>query len=168
MKMNLDYYYGHEAEQFTFFKIPKMLFTDRRFSQISSDAKILYGLLLDRMSLSIRNGWIDEENRVFIYFKLEEIMEYMGIGKDKGIKLIAELDCEKGCGLIKRRKQGLGKPTIIYVLNFIAKPNEEINNENVHNEADEETKLWHLSPLTLYNMYEGEVKTGKVVFPEEA
>ena len=101
---NLDYFYGSEAEQFSFYRLPKMLFTDDRFSDVSAEAKILYGLLLDRMSLSIKNGWVDEENRAYIYFKLDDAMEMLKIGKDKGIKLFAELDAEKGCGLITRKK----------------------------------------------------------------
>ena len=109
---DLDYFYGSEAEQFSFYRLPKILFTDDRFSDVSAEAKILYGLLLDRMSLSIKNGWVDEENRAYIYFKLDDAMEMLKIGKDKGIKLFAELDAEKGCGLITRKKQGLGKPTV--------------------------------------------------------
>ena len=120
MNFQMDYFYGHEANQFTFFRIPKLLFSDERFFGLSSDAKILYGLMLDRMGLSIKNGWIDEENHVYIYFTLEEAMEYMRIGKDKGVKLFAELDDAKGCGLIKKKKQGLGKPTLIYVMNFVS------------------------------------------------
>ncbi len=113
-----DFFHGSEADQFNFYRIPKILFSDKRFSKVSVEAKLLYGLLLDRMSLSIRNGWIDDENRVFIYFRLEEAMEFLGIGKDKGVKLFAELDTDKGCGLIQRKRQGLGRPTIIYVMNF--------------------------------------------------
>lgn len=124
--INFDFYYGKQADQFNFYRIPKLLFTDKRFSNVSIEAKVLYGLMLDRMSLSLRNGWIDEENRVYIYFKLEDAMEYMGIGKDKGVKLFAELDSEKGCGLIHKKKQGLGKPAIIYVMNF----NSEVKSEN--------------------------------------
>lgn len=66
MPLNLPYYYGHSGEQYAFFRIPKLLLTDDRFAEISTDAKLLYGLLLDRMELSYRNGWIDEQNRVFI------------------------------------------------------------------------------------------------------
>ena len=120
MNYQMDYFYGHEANQFTFFRIPKLLFSDERFIGLTSDAKILYGLMLDRMGLSVKNGWIDEKNHVYIYFTLEEAMEYMRIGKDKGVKLFAELDDEKGCGLIKKKKQGLGKPTLIYVMNFVS------------------------------------------------
>lgn len=131
---DLDYFYGSEAEQFSFYRLPKILFTDDRFSDVSAEAKILYGLLLDRMSLSIKNGWVDEENRAYIYFKLDDAMEMLKIGKDKGIKLFAELDAEKGCGLITRKKQGLGKPTIIYVMNFATLPKREV--QSVYDDVD--------------------------------
>lgn len=117
-EQNFEYYYGSEAEQFTFYRIPKILFVDKRFSNISSDAKILYGLLLDRMSLSLKNGWLDGENRVYIYFTVEEVMEALNIGREKCAKIFSELDTKKGCGLILRKMQGLGKPAIIYVMKF--------------------------------------------------
>lgn len=120
-ELKLDYFYGNEAEQFSFYRLPKVLFTDTRYTKVSAEAKVLYGLLLDRMCLSLKNNWVDNENRVYIYFKLEDAMEMLNVGKDKGVKLFAELDYEKGCGLIKRKKQGLGKPTIIYVMNFVSK-----------------------------------------------
>ena len=128
--INFDFYYGKQAEQFNFYRIPKLLFTDKRFSDVSIEAKVLYGLMLDRMSLSLKNGWVDEENRVYIYFKLEDAMDFMGIGKDKGVKLFAELDYEKGCGLICREKQGFGKPAMIYVMNFNTEIADEKNEEN--------------------------------------
>ena len=62
-KINFDYYYGIEAEQFAFYRVPRLLIKDERFKGLSSDAKLLYGLMLDRMSLSMKNGWLDEENR---------------------------------------------------------------------------------------------------------
>ena len=73
-EFQFDYYYGTEADQFTFYRIPKVLIKDKRFKGLSSDAKILYGLMLDRMSLSKQNGWIDNQNRVFIYYTLENII----------------------------------------------------------------------------------------------
>ncbi len=112
--MKNNYFYKSESEQFAFYRIPKLLFTDSRYAGISVEAKVLYGLMLDRMSLSIRNNWVDDDNRVYIYFTLEEITDYLSIGKDKGVKLLKELD---GI-LIERKKQGLGKPVMIYVLNF--------------------------------------------------
>lgn len=114
----LDYFYGDEAEQYTFYRIPKVLFTDPAYRRISSDAKILYGLMLDRMGLSVRNGWLDDCQRVFIYFTLEDALEYLCCGHTKAVSLFAELD--KG-GLIERKKQGQGKPTKIYVKNFVRK-----------------------------------------------
>ena len=120
IRTSFDFYYGKEAEQFNFFRIPKMLFKDERFKKLSSDAKILYGLLLDRMSLSIKNGWFDDENRVYIYFTTKEAMEGLNIAKEKCTKIFAELDSEKGCGLIVRKRQGLGKPDILYVMNFMS------------------------------------------------
>ena len=64
--MTLDYFYGQAGELFSFFRIPKALFQEQRFQDLSTDAKTLYGILLDRMSLSVKNGWLDEQNRVFI------------------------------------------------------------------------------------------------------
>lgn len=113
-----EYYYGHSGEQYAFFRIPKLLITDSRFDGVSSDAKLLYGLLLDRMELSYRNGWVDDQNRVFIIFTVEEVMETLRCRSEKAVRLFAELDSKKGIGLIERKRQGLGKPAIIYVKNF--------------------------------------------------
>ena len=115
--MEFDYFYGQQAEQFTFYRIPKVLFTDSRFWNVSTDAKLLYGILLDRMNLSARNGWLDEAGRVYIIFTLEETMAALNCGDNKATKLYNEL--EKKCGLIERKRQGLGKPNLIYVKNFI-------------------------------------------------
>lgn len=116
-----DYYYGNEADQYTFYRLPKVLFTDSRYKTLSDGAKILYGLMLDRMGLSIKNGWLDEENRVYIYFTLEDSQEYMNCGHNKGVKLMAELDT---IGLVERVKQGQGKPARVYVKKFIANDGE--------------------------------------------
>ena len=120
--MNFDYYHGLEAEQFSFYRVPKTLVKDKRFKKLSSDAKILYGLMLDRMSLSIKNGWIDDENRSYIYYTLDNIMEDLCCAKEKCSKIITEL---KNIGLIEKKRQGLGKPDIIYVKNFTTIENRE-------------------------------------------
>ena len=114
--MEFDYFYGQQSEQFSFYRIPKMLFTDDRFWNVSTDAKLLYGILLDRMNLSAKNGWFDESGRVYIIFTLEETMAALNCGDNKATKLYNEL--EKKCGLIERKRQGLGKPNLIYVKNF--------------------------------------------------
>ena len=116
--MKFDYYYGIEAEQFSFYRVPRLLIKDERFKELSSDAKLLYGLMLDRMSLSMKNGWFDDENRAYIHYTLDNIMEDLGCAKEKCVKVLAELDSKKGIGLIEKKRQGLGKPDIIYVKNF--------------------------------------------------
>lgn len=118
-KINFEYFYLDEAEQYSFYRIPKLLFTNPIFSEISTDAKVLYGLMLDRMDLSYKNNWVDDKNRVFIYFTLEDAMRQLNCKKDKGVKLFAELDVNGGIGLIERRKQGQGKPVRIYVKSFM-------------------------------------------------
>ena len=115
--ITLDYYYGLEAEQYTFFRIPKILFSPT-YKTLSVSAKMLYALMLDRMSLSARNRWMDEDGRVFIYFRMSEIMSALGCGHNKAIALYAELE---KVGLIERKKQGMGRPAKIYVKNFIPK-----------------------------------------------
>ena len=115
-----DYHYGMEAEQYAFFRIPKVLITDPYFKTVSTDAKLLYGLLLDRMSLSVKNRWMDEENRVYIYFSIDEAMEQLNCATEKITRLFAELDTKKGVGLIERVRQGQGKPSRIYVKRFVA------------------------------------------------
>ena len=113
-----DYFYGDESEQFIYFRIPRLLITSPRFKHLSTDAKLLYGMLLDRMSLSAKNNWYDEDGRVYIYYTVEEICVDMNCSRNKAMKLLAELDTGKGVGLIERIKQGQGKPTKIYVKRF--------------------------------------------------
>ena len=112
------YYYGDEAEQFTYIRIPCQLITHPRFKCLSTDAKLLYALLLDRMSLSVKHRWYDPDGRVYIYYTVDEICSTLTCGRDKAMKLLAELDTNKGIGLIERIKQGQGKPTKIYVRRF--------------------------------------------------
>ena len=117
--LRFDYYYGVEAEQFSFYRVPRLLIKDERFKGLSSDAKLLYGLMLDRMSLSMKNGWLDDENRAYIIYTIENIREDLGCSKEKAVKVLAELDASKGIGLIEKIRRGLGKPDIIYVKNFV-------------------------------------------------
>ena len=113
-----SYFYGDEAMQFTYFRIPCQLITHPRFKHLSTDSKLLYGMLLDRMSLSIKNEWYDDTGRVYIYYTVDEVCSNLNCGRDKAMRLLAELDTGKGVGLIERKKQGQGKPTRIYVKRF--------------------------------------------------
>ena len=112
-----DYFYGAQAEQFSFYRVPKVLFTREQFKQLSAEAKILYGIMLDKLDLSVKNKWVDEKGRVYIIYTIEQIMTDMNCADQKATKLLDEL--EKKCGLIERKRQGLGKPNLIFVKNFI-------------------------------------------------
>ena len=112
---DLDYFYGQSSELFSFYRIPKLLFQDSRFQLLSTDAKTLYGILLDRMSLSARNGWLDKAGRVFIIYTVQEVQDSLGCADKKATKLLRELE---EYGLIERKRRGLGKPDLIYVKNF--------------------------------------------------
>ena len=110
-----DYFYGQSGEMFSYFRVPKILFRDIKFKDLSTDAKTLYGILLDRMGLSVKNGWLDEQGRVYIIFPVQEVMDALGCADNKATKLFRELE---KFGLIKRKRRGLGKPNLIYVKNF--------------------------------------------------
>ena len=124
-----DYFYGPQAEQFAFYRIPKALFTASAYRGISTDAKVLYGLLLDRMSLSARNDWLDEQGRVYIVFTVEEVMDALCCADNKATRLLRELE---GVALIERKRRGLGKPSLIYMKNFVEAPEQRIKNRDNH------------------------------------
>ena len=164
-----DYYFGVQSEQYAFFRVPTLLFTDEQYKNISCEAKVLYGILLSRMELSAKNGWIDDQGRVYIICTTEEIMEKLNCGNQKAVKLMAEL--EKGCELIERKRQGLGKPNLIYVKNFLPTENipagkipvGNISVENIHagNIRAVENKAVNASPshfLKCENHTSGDVK----------
>lgn len=128
-RITLSYFYGKEADQYSFYKIPKLLFTDDYYKKISVEAKVLYGLMLDRMSLSLKNQWLDTEGRAFIYFSLDDIMEYLGCSNKKAITIMKELDADAGIGLIEKKRQGQGKPTTIYVKQFVLQDVQKCKND---------------------------------------
>ena len=113
--MTLDYFYGQSGELFSYFRIPKALFQDHRFRQLSTDARTLYGILLDRMSLSAKNGWLDEQGRVYIIYTVREVQESLCCAEHKAVKLFRELE---DIDLIERKRRGLGRPSLIYVKDF--------------------------------------------------
>ena len=139
-KNMFDYFYGSQSEQFSFFRLPKVIVRDERFKKISSDAKILYGIMLDRMSLSRENHWVDNENRVYIIFTLNEVMKEFECCKRKAGSLMAELDTKSGIGLIEKKRQGLGKPDLIYLKNFIV-PMDYSQVESEEEKAEEATGI---------------------------
>ena len=130
---HVNYYYGKEAEQYTFYRIPKALFTEEKYRELSSDAKILYSLMLDRMGLSLRNQWLDNQQRVYVYFSQREAQDVLDCGHNKANALFADLE---KAGLIQRKRQGLGRPDMIYVMKFSTHDKQEgthlLPNEEVY------------------------------------
>ena len=120
--MTLDYFYGQAGELFSFFRIPKALFQEQRFQDLSTDAKTLYGILLDRMSLSVKNEWFDKKSRVFIIFTIEDVKRTLRCADNKATRLLRELE---EFGLIERKRRGQGKPCLVYVKNFSSESSKE-------------------------------------------
>ena len=116
MAQDFDYYYGSQADQFSFIRIPRVMLTGDTFSTLSIHSKVLYGVLLDRMSLSRKNAWFDEENRVFIIYPIGEIQEDLGFSKKKAMELLSELE---KFGLLVKKRRGHGLPNILYVKSFM-------------------------------------------------
>ena len=122
--MKFDYYYGSQADQFNFIKIPKIILLDKTFASLSIQAKMLYGVLLDRMGLSMKNGWYDSENKVYIIYQIAEIQDDLGFTKKKAIDYLNELET---FGLVEKRRRGLGLPSILYVKSFLQQKNYSVN-----------------------------------------
>ena len=136
-RLKLEFYYGQEAEQFTFYRLPKALITDSRFKDISNNSKLLYGLMLDRMSLSVRSGWFDEENRVYIKYSLKSIMEDLNCSKMTAVSLLKEL---QAIGLVDIEQRN-GLANIIYVKNFVSGGEEALDrSENCTGKKNEPVK----------------------------
>ena len=116
--MNFDYFYNRQSEMYNFIRLPMVLMEDEVFESISIEAKVLYSYMLNRMGLSYKNGWIDEDGKVFIYYTMDAIKEQFNCANDKALKIINELDTKSGIGLIEKKRQGLGKPNRIYVKDY--------------------------------------------------
>ena len=114
--MKFDYYYGSQVEQFSFIRIPRVMLTDEAFALLSLQAKVLFSVFLDRMSISMKNRWFDEKNRVFIIYQISEIQEDLGFSKRKAMDYLAELE---KFGLVEKKKRGFGLPNVLYIKNFL-------------------------------------------------
>ena len=172
--MEFNYYYGTEGEQFSFIRIPKALLLDKTFSTLSLQAKMLYGILLDRMGLSMKNGWCDKENRVYIIYQISEIQEDMGFSKKKAIEYLKELE---EFGLVEKKRRGLGLPSILYVKSFLVHKENSRGVENDTSRSDEnetlrgaETKLQevteeepHINKTKMNNTYENNTESNHII-----
>ena len=153
--MTLDYFYGQAGELFSFFRIPKALFQEQRFQDLSTDAKTLYGILLDRMSLSVKNEWFDKKGRVFIIFTIEDVKRTLRCADNKATKLLRELE---KFGLIERKRRGQGKPCLVYVKNFSSESSKEsVKNRDNHDSCG--SKIAYQDPVKSRGIKKKENKT---------
>ena len=113
--MQFEYFYQEQSDQYAFYRVPKVLITEECFEELSTDAKLLYGLFLDRVSLSSSSGWVDAQGRVYIIYTVRSIQRDLHCGVKKAVKLVKELE---QFGLIEKVIQGQGRPALIYVKNF--------------------------------------------------
>lgn len=114
--MALEFFYKNQAEQYAFIRIPRAMMTEEIFAPLSVEAKLLYGLLLDMMSYSVKNRWVDAKNRVFVVYPVSHIQDDLCISKGKAVECLKELE---DIGLIDRTHIGQGKPSYIYVKSFV-------------------------------------------------
>ena len=124
--MEFNYYYGNQTDQFSFIRIPRVLLVDSLFEPLTIQAKLLYGVLLDRMGISMRNGWFDEKNRVYIIYQISEIQADLGFSKKKAIDYLTELE---KFGLVEKKRRGRGLPSILYVKSFMVQAAEARSTE---------------------------------------
>ena len=165
-KITFSYIYGQEADMLSFYRIPKLLFTNDYFRELSTDAKVLYGLMLDRMSLSIKNKWFDAENRAYIYFSVEDTMELLNCKKNKALDTIKALE---DFSLIERKRQGQGKPAITYVKSFMEEVTEQVQKlekQTSEPECDDsevgKTNLLRLEKQTSRSLKNKPLEVGKI------
>lgn len=168
--MAFDYFTPGEAEQYAFYRVPKLLITGEQFRTLSMEAKLLYGILLDRVSLSLRNGWVDEQNHVYIIYTIEQIMQEMNCSNKKAVTMLSEL--EKKVALIEKKRQGLGKPNLIYVKNFFTANQSDCEYEQkeiipiVDNSEKETPEMSNVHPQKCKNDTSGSVEATFVEMSE--
>lgn len=144
--MAFEYYYGKQADQYNFIKVPKLLVHDDAFTELSVDAKMLYGLLLDRMNLSMKNGWLDEQNRVYIIYQIKDIMSDMNMARATAVKYLQEL---VDFGLVEKKKRGLGLPNILYVKSFLVEKETPIPDKTMGNLSEKSGENMAETPINI-------------------
>ena len=143
--MAYEYFYGREAEKFMFYRIPKLLFQIDEFRKMPIEAKVLYGMLLDRVGLSSENGWIDDKGRIFIIYTVKDAAKALGCSVKKTVGIIKELEA---IGLVEKKRRGMGKPNLIYVKNFLTEMSEiQLRNCKNYNSRDVDPTIQELSYL---------------------
>lgn len=131
-KMDFDYFFEEQSSQYAFYRIPKTLIVEDYFQELSTNAKLLYGLLLDRVSLSSNSGWFDDMGRIYIIYTIKSIQRDLHCGDKKAVRLLKELN---DWGLIEKVVQGQGKPTLIYVKNFYKPKSKQLSKNSQNNDS---------------------------------
>lgn len=131
-----DYYSIQDVKLFNFFMIPKELIRDKSFASLSTDAKLLYGIMMERLTLSQKNGWVDGQGHVYIIYTIDTLMDDMNCKSTKAFKLMKELESFK---LIERKRQGLSRPNLIYVKNFALPVPEKQEGAETYENKDKNT-----------------------------
>lgn len=151
-KITYSYYTSAQASQNAFFRLPRALYEKECFRILSNDAKTLYALMLDRMSLSLTNEWMDADGKVYINYSLEDIMGTLNCGKTKAVALLKELDSESGIGLIEKKHMGIAKASVFYVMNFICE-DEDTDEEECPDSIEERMGIASVeeAPVTVDN-----------------
>ncbi len=164
--MYYDYFYGQAGELFSFYRIPKALFQDSRFQSLSTDAKTLYGILLDRMNLSAKNNWLDEQGRVFIVYTIEDVKRALCCADNKATKLLRELE---EFGLIERKRRGLGRPSLVYVKNFSSEPpKSRFQNRENNDSGGFKITIQEPSKAQSNNTDKNNTELSNPIFPDES
>ena len=112
--MKYPYFRGLEADRYSFYRVPKELIKVDLFEKMSGDAKLLYAALLDRMNLSLKNGWQDENGNAYIICTIDEIMDSIRCARQKAVKLLDEL--ELAYAVTIHKSQGSEYPAVVIPL----------------------------------------------------
>lgn len=125
--MKFDYYYQNQVEQFQFIMIPRVMYASKEFEGLSYAAKLLYGLLRDKCSLSAKNNWVDENGRVYIIYTISDIMRDMCMSEKMAVQYLKELET---FGLVEKKRRGLGMPNLLFVKSFVADDESKCGNDD--------------------------------------
>lgn len=109
----LNYYKVDEYYTEKFYQMPQVLFTSPKYKNMTNDARVMYALLKDRNSYSIRNHWFDDEGNIYFIFTNNELMEMLNCGREKLIKVKNELINKN---LLFQKRMGLNQPNRLYLL----------------------------------------------------
>ena len=153
----IDYYKINETLSNKYYQIPQELFENLLYKEnLNSDSKILYAFLLDRLSLSQKHHWVDEEYRIYLIFTREEVQEKLNLSDKTVTKAFKQLS---NVGLVEEKRQGLGKPNLIYVGKIQYEETENIRFQSRKNYDSVEGDITALESEDLRGINTNNIKT---------